>query len=172
MGIKDVFRFFKGEKKTPAETTPNETARQTESSPVTSSEANDISRERRDYICTKFRYYIHHFENLQAGGDYAPIAAVEKTDGNMHATAFLSQDSNTQVNIENVIDNWKEKFTKQIGSGEIISFIILYHIHMADDGKEFEITRDAALANAVALYCMDKVAGIEGTIFLPHKKTA
>lgn len=142
MSIKSIFQFYK---------------------------RNKIIHEESDYICRKYEDYIQHFKELQNNEDYAPIAAFEKINKEINATAFLVKDDSVQITVEYVIDYWKEKFNEKILNNEIISFIILYHIQTMDGENKFKIAKDIENANSIALYYKDKEINKEGVIIIPYR---
>src|SRR5215213_9572899 len=77
---------------------------------------------------SRYNEYIVRFIAMQQQGNYSPIAAYEKQDGEIVGFLYLMGDDNSySLSAAAVIKKMEEKFEDQLNKEEIRSYIIFYH---------------------------------------------
>ncbi|MEJ5104505.1 hypothetical protein [Chryseobacterium sp. MYb328] len=79
--------------------------------------------------------YIVYSIALQLRGDFAPISAFEKENGEVEGFAYMVTDPTYGLSPQVVLSNMKEKFESELKEGKIKSYAVLYHSQFNDDGN-------------------------------------
>lgn len=144
-----LFDFFK--KKSPEEKTkPDE--------PKSSALFSEIS---------KYNEYTVRFIIMQQNGNYAPISAYEKLDGEISGFLYIAgEDKSYTLSAEEVVRRMEETFEQKLLQGEIKSYVIYYHSAFANDENHQVAGSDEELKAISATYHFDN--GLKGKIGLPY----
>lgn len=85
---------------------------------------------------SKYNEYIVRFIGMQQQGNYAPISAYEKTNGEIVGFLYvMGDDSSYSLSAEEVINRMESNFEKKLTNNEINSYTILYHSQFANDNN-------------------------------------
>ncbi len=91
----------------------------------------------------KYSEYIVSFLGMQTQGNYAPISAFEKPNGEIVGFLYImGKDNSYSLSAEEVIVKMEERFEKQLANKEILSYSILYH-------SQFDNNDNHKIANSV-----------------------
>lgn len=89
--------------------------------------------------------YIMYSIALQMRGDYAPISAYEKENGEIEGFLYLVTDESYGLSAQQVIDRMEEKFNEELQQGKIKSYVIIYHSQFDDNGDHSLATNNEEL---------------------------
>ena len=110
--------------------------------------------------------YIVYSIALQLRGDFAPISAFEKEDGQVEGFAYMITDPTYGLSPQVVLSNMKEKFENELKEGKIKSYAILYHSQFNNDGNhELAVNPEDLKAITVSYHFND---GEQNNIALPY----
>ncbi|PID87493.1 hypothetical protein CSB07_00795 [Candidatus Gracilibacteria bacterium] len=85
---------------------------------------------------SKYKEYIVQFIHMQQQGDYAPISAYEKSNGEIVGFLYVIEDYNSySIPSEEVINKMEDRFKQKLKNNDINSFVILYHSQFANDNN-------------------------------------
>jgi hypothetical protein len=85
---------------------------------------------------SKYNEYIVRFVGMQQQGNYAPISAYEKTNGEVNGFLYvIGEDNSYSLSAEEVIKKMESNFEQKLANNEIDSYVILYHSQFADDNN-------------------------------------
>ncbi|WP_276380553.1 hypothetical protein [Flavobacterium sp. H4147] len=79
--------------------------------------------------------YIVRFIGMQLQNNYAPIAAYQKTDGEIIGYLYIAKDISYNLSAAEVISNMEIEFEKRLNEKSIKSYVILYHSNFQDDNN-------------------------------------
>lgn len=110
--------------------------------------------------------YIVYSIALQLRGDFAPISAFEKEDGQVEGFAYMVTDPTYGLSPQVVLSNMKEKFENELKEGKIKSYAILYHSQFNNDGNHaLAVNPEDLKAITVSYHFND---GEQNNIALPY----
>lgn len=113
-----------------------------------------------------YNEYIVYSIALQLRGDYAPISAFQKENGEVDGFLYMIKDESYTLTAQQVIDKMQEKFENELKEGKIRSYVILYHSQFDHNGNHALATRDEELkAISVAYHFQNDD---KSTIGLPY----
>jgi hypothetical protein len=137
-----LFDFFK--KKNTEETT--------NSAPRQSTLFSQISR---------YNEYIVRFITMQQQGNYAPIAAYEKPNGEITGFLYLMAEGDSYtLSAGEVIGKMEQTFEAWLNTGEIKSYTIFYHSQFDNDNNHQIANKDQELkAITIAYHFKNEAAG-------------
>ncbi len=155
-----LFDFFKKKQQQP-EVNP---APQSEVKPEAQPAANNKPA-LYPYI-SRYNEYMVAFAGMQQQGNYAPIAAYEKDNGEITGFLFLLKDNNYSLTIEEAVTAMKQKFEQKLADGTALSYVILYHSQFAGDGNH-AVATDGDEFRAISVSYRFK-NGPAGAVALPY----
>ncbi|MDG1332200.1 MAG: hypothetical protein P8P74_07710 [Crocinitomicaceae bacterium] len=158
-----LFDFLKNKKIDPAKaenTKPSEPKKQS-AKPAESRSDLFVS-------INKYSEYIVQYIGMQSQGNYAPISAYEKSNGEIIGFLYVfGEDASYSLSSEQAIDGMEKQFGEQMKSGEILSYVILYHSQFDDNENHTIANSDEELKAISVIY--NFADGQEGKIGLPYK---
>ncbi|MFK7748177.1 MAG: hypothetical protein AB8B65_07295 [Kordia sp.] len=86
-------------------------------------------------VVSKYNEYSKLFVNMMANGDYAPIAAYEKSTGEIIGYLYTTEDMSYTISAEEVITAMKKEFATRMDTGSIKSYAIFYHSTSSNDNQ-------------------------------------
>lgn len=115
----------------------------------------------------KYSEYIVSFIGMQTQGNYAPISAFEKPNGEIVGFLYvMGKDNSYSLSAEEVIVKMEERFEKQLANKEILSYSILYHSQF-DNNENHKIANSDEELKAISIsYNFEKIE--KGQIGLPY----
>jgi len=116
---------------------------------------------------SKYNEYIVRFVDMQQQGNYAPISAYEKSNGEVVGFLYLIGDDNSySLSAQDVINRMETNFEQKLVSNEIKSYVILYHSQFANDNNHSLANNDNELKAITVSYSFN--TGIKGKIGLTY----
>ena len=116
---------------------------------------------------SKYNEYIVRFVGMQQQGNYAPISAYEKSNGEIVGFLYLIGDDNSySLSAQEVINRMETNFEQKLVSNEIKSYVILYHSQFANDNNHALANNDNELKAITVSYSFH--TGIKGKIGLTY----
>lgn len=113
-----LFDFLKNKKNTPSE----------KEQPASE---NKIEQEGGELflLMQKYSAYVVNFIMMQSNGNYSPIAAYEKLDGEIIGYLYVMKENDESYNlsVQQTIVKMEEEFEKRISENQIKSYTIFYH---------------------------------------------
>ncbi len=109
--------------------------------------------------------YIVRFIGMQIQGNYSPIAAYEKTNGEIIGYLYIAEDTSYNISIEEVISNMEIEFEKDADQNVINSYTIFYHSKFKNDNNHSVATTNGDF-NAISIKY--KAADFSGFLGLPY----
>jgi len=83
---------------------------------------------------SKYNDYIVRFVDMLIQGDYAPISAYEKPNGEVAGFLYTGGDDNLYMLFaDEVVNRMESNFEQKLANGQINSYVILYHSQFAND---------------------------------------
>ncbi|MFY7816651.1 MAG: hypothetical protein ACOVRK_15830 [Chryseobacterium taeanense] len=160
MGIFDIFKKKNKQQETkvvqaqPEEKTEVKPIEILESKSIETSLQNNEEVKSSDlYQKTKiYNDYIVYSISLQLKGDYAPIAAYEKQNGEIQGFLYLITDESYSPSSKEVIERMEGKFENELREDKIKSYIILYHSQFENNGNHSLATRQEELKAITMAY--------------------
>lgn len=117
---------------------------------------------------SKYNDHIALFISMQQQGNFAPISAYEKKDGEICGFLYMIDDNSTYtLSVDEAVNRMKEKFESEIQAGEIGSYVILYHSQFSNDGNHAMATKDEELKAITVMYCFAN--GTAGYMGMPYR---
>lgn len=110
--------------------------------------------------------YIVYSIALQLRGDFAPISAFEKENGEVEGFAYMITDPTYGLSPQVVLGNMKAKFENELKEGKIKSYAILYHSQFNNDGNHALAVNPEDLKAITLSYHFNDSE--EGNIALPY----
>ncbi len=175
MGLFDFFRKNK-KKETPKEETPKEETLKVE---IPRAETPKVEIPKEETLkeetpkselflsISKYNEYILQFILLQREGNYAPISAYEKPNGEIVGFVFVGgKDDSYWISVEESIQRMESMFNKKLADNNIKSFVILYHSQFDDDNNHSIANKDSELKAITVSYKFKN--GQIGKIGLPY----
>lgn len=108
--------------------------------PVQSTQENKVSEA---YEKLKiYNEYIVHSIALQLRGEYTPISAFEKENGEVEGFLYMVTEDAYALPIYEGIRKMEEKFENELQEGKIKSYVILYHSQFDNNGNHNPATRE------------------------------
>ncbi|PIF33902.1 hypothetical protein CLU81_4530 [Flavobacterium sp. 9] len=130
---------------------------------------NNVSIENPDKIFDFIKIYseyIVRFMGMQMQGNYSPIAAYEKTDGEIIGYLYIAKDMSYNRSIEEVISDMEIEFEKRLSEKTIKSYTIFYHSRFKDDNDHGIAKRNGDF-NAISIkYKTSDLSGFAGLRYL------
>ena len=96
--------------------------------------------------------YIVYSIALQLKGDYAPISAFEKENGEVEGFAYMVNDATYMFSMEDAIGRMEKKFESELKEGKIRSYMILYHSKFNDNGNHEVATQEGEFKSITLSY--------------------
>jgi hypothetical protein len=116
---------------------------------------------------SKYNEYIVQFVGMQQG-NYAPISAYEKPTGEIIGFLYvMGKDNSYTLSAEEVVSNMETNFEQKLATGEIKSYVILYHSQFANNGNHQLAVSDDELKAITVSYHFK--TGEKGKIGLPYR---
>jgi len=81
----------------------------------------------------KYSEYVVRYLNMMFQGNNSPIAAYEKTTGDLRGYLFVAEDMSYSLSVEQVIEKMEAEFEKRISDNIISSWVIFYHSEFNND---------------------------------------
>jgi len=78
-------------------------------------------------LMQKYSAYVINFVMMQTNGNYAPIAAYEKLNGEIIGYLYVMKDESYNLSVQEVIIKMEEEFEKRMSGNQIKSYTIFYH---------------------------------------------
>ncbi|WP_353151193.1 hypothetical protein [Chryseobacterium sp.] len=79
--------------------------------------------------------YIVYSIALQLRGEYTPLAAFEKENGQVEGFVYMVTEDAYALPPQQAVEKMEEKFEKELQEGKIKSYMILYHSQFDNDGN-------------------------------------
>ena len=115
----------------------------------------------------KYSEYITYYIGMQTQGNYAPISAYEKLNGEIVGFLFvMGNDISYSLSAEQVINKMEERFEKQLVNKEILSYSILYHSQFDNNDNHNIANTDEELKAISVSYNFENIE--KGKIGLPY----
>lgn len=86
--------------------------------------------------------YIVYSIALQLRGEYTPISAFEKENGEVEGFAYMVTEDAYALPPQEAVSNMEEKFENELQAGKIKSYVILYHSQFDDNGNHNPATKE------------------------------
>ncbi len=118
-------------------------------------------------VVSKYNEYTKLFVNMMANGNYAPIAAYEKSNGEIIGYLYVTKDESYMLSVEEVITAMKAEFTSRLAKNTINSYAIYYH-SLFDNDQNHTAANDDQEPTAVSIILKDK-NGFGKTIAIPYE---
>ncbi|WP_299276742.1 hypothetical protein [uncultured Psychroserpens sp.] len=84
--------------------------------------------------------YLMCYTGMQQQGNYAPISAYEKPNGELVGFLYVFDESGAySLNSDVVVELMKERFEKELATGQIKSYAILYHSEFDSENKSHDV---------------------------------
>ena len=116
---------------------------------------------------SRYNEYINLFISLQQSGDYAPISAYEKPDGEIVGLIYMiGEDKSYSLSTEDVIIKLESTLEKRLEDRSIISYTLYYHSRFANDGNHEPAATDDELKAITIAYNFGE--GSKSKIGLPY----
>lgn len=116
---------------------------------------------------SKYNEYIVSFVRMHSQGNYAPISAYEKANGEVVGFVYtIDNESTYSLLAQDVVARMETNFEKKLASGEIKSYAILYHSQFANDNNHNIATNDDELKAITVEYHFKN--SHKGKIGLPY----
>jgi hypothetical protein len=116
---------------------------------------------------SKYNEYIVRFIGMQQQGNYAPISAYEKSNGEINGFLYVfGEDDSYSLSAYEVISRMETNFQQKLATDEINSYIILYHSQFANDNNHALANDDNELKAITVSY--DFKNGKKGKIGLSY----
>lgn len=117
---------------------------------------------------SRYNEYIALFINMQQQGNYAPIAAYEKPNGEIIGFLYLMDDNNSySLSAAEVIKKMELTFEAQLNSDDIKSYTIFYHSQFNNDNNHQLANNDSELKAISIAYHFKN--GTADKIELPYR---
>jgi hypothetical protein len=91
-------------------------------------------------VMEKYSDYLTYFKHIHSKENYAPIAAYEKSNGEITGTIILTDDTSRSLKAHEVSTILETDLTLKLDSGELLSFVVFYHSQLF--AKAGEIVTD------------------------------
>jgi hypothetical protein len=117
-------------------------------------------------VASKYNEYTKLFVNMMANGNYAPIAAYEKSNGEIIGYLYVTKDESYMLSVEEVIAAMKEEFASRLDTNTINSYAIYYHSLFNNDNNH-TAADDEQEPKAVSIILKDK-NNFSNTIAVPY----
>ena len=102
---------------------------------------------------SKYNEYIVLFMGIQQQGNYAPISAYEKSNGEVIGFLYMvGDDTSYSLSAEEVIHRMETSFEQKLADNEINSYAILYHSQFANDNNHKLANNDNELKAITVSY--------------------
>ena len=115
----------------------------------------------------KYKDYIVLFIDMQLQGNYAPISAFEKPNGEIVGFLYvIGSDDSYSLSAEDAILKMEERFEKQLADNDILSYSILYHSQYNNDNNHTIAKQDDEFKGiSIAFHFKDL---LKGKIGMPY----
>ncbi len=115
----------------------------------------------------KYSAYIVRFIDMQNQGNYAPIAAYEKSSGEIIGFLYLTSEDNAySLSAAEVIERMELSLENDLRNNDIVSYTIFYHSQFANDDNHQLAINDNELKAISIVYHFKN--GKKGKIGLPY----
>lgn len=118
-------------------------------------------------VVSIYNEYTKLFVNMMASGNYAPIAAYEKTNGEIIGYLYITKDESYSISIAEVITAMKAEFSNRMQANTIKSYAIYYHSVFNNDNNH-AIADEHNLPKAISIILKNN-AGFEETLAISHQ---
>lgn len=148
--LKSDLNEEKVEKPTQPTTSKNDSdSKKAEKSIVTSDAIDDVDApiELFNFIF-KYREYVVRYLNMMFQGNNSPIAAYEKTNGDLIGYLFVAEDMSYNLSVEQVIEKMEVEFEKRLNDNIISSWVIFYHSEF-NDNKNHKVANSSSKTRAI-----------------------
>jgi hypothetical protein len=116
---------------------------------------------------SKYNEYIVRFIDMQNQGNYAPIAAYEKSSGEIIGFLYLTSEDNAySLSAEEVVKRMELSLENDLQNNDIASYTIFYHSQFANDDNHKLAIGDNELKAISIIYHFKN--GKKGKIGLPY----
>ncbi|AEA42481.1 hypothetical protein [Fluviicola taffensis] len=117
---------------------------------------------------SKYNEYVVRYLGMQQQGNYAPISAYEKSNGEIIGFLYVvGDDDSYSLSADEVIERMENSFEQKMADNDIKSFVILYHSQFANDGNHSLANNDDELKAITISYHFKH--GEKGKIGLPYR---
>ncbi|MCE4065836.1 hypothetical protein LXM63_12085 [Chryseobacterium gleum] len=114
-----------------------------ETIPEISSQPAEEPKVNEEYEKIKvYNDYIVYSIALQLRGEYTPISAFEKENGEVEGFAYMVTEDAYALAPQQAIAQMEEKFENELQEGKIRSYMILYHSQFDNNGNHNPATQD------------------------------
>lgn len=128
---------------------------------------SEIPKSKLFLSLSKYNEYIVRFIGMQQQGNYAPISAYEKSNGEIIGFLYIhGEDNSYTLSAEEVIERMEVNFERKLADNEITSYVILYHSQFANDNNHNLANNDNELKAISISYNFKN--GEKGKIGLPY----
>lgn len=111
--------------------------------------------------------YLSLYLNMQSRGNYAPVAAYEKPNGELEGFLYVyGEDDSYFVPATQTVEDMKSHLEKQLQQGAIQSYAILYHSKYNQDDNHTVATQQQDLKAISILYHFAREG--KGAVALPY----
>lgn len=117
-------------------------------------------------LMNTYAEYINLFIGMQQQGNYAPISAYQKQNGELTGYLFVNGEETYTLSAGEAVERMKSDLTAKLNNGEIISYTILYHSQFQNDDNHHLATADEELKAISIVY--GSAQNLYGAIGLPY----
>jgi hypothetical protein len=96
----------------------------------------------------KYSEYVVRYINMMFQGNHSPIAAYEKTNGELIGYLFVAEDMSYSLSVDQVIEKMEVEFEKRINDNVIFSWVIFYHSEFNNDDN-YKVAGGSSKARAI-----------------------
>ncbi|NIF04032.1 hypothetical protein F3J23_01150 [Chryseobacterium sp. Tr-659] len=89
-----------------------------------------------------YKDYIVYSIALQLRGEYTPISAFEKENGEIEGFVYTVTEDAYALPVGEAIQNMEEKFEKELQEGKIKSYVVLYHSQFDNNANHNPATKE------------------------------
>lgn len=161
MGLFDFFKKKNEKENPPADTPPKPPVNPSPPTPEARPVQNEVF-----LLIQQYNEYIIRFIGLQQQGNYAPIAAYEKENGEIIGYVYIAGDSSFTLSVEEVIEKMKTEFEQRMSDHKIKSYTIFYHSQYDQDDNH-AVANEQGEFKAISIP-YKSVNGLAGTMALAY----
>jgi hypothetical protein len=117
---------------------------------------------------SKYNEYVVRYLGMQQQGNYAPISAYEKPNGEIIGFLYVvGDDASYSLSAAEVIERMESSFEQKMAVNEIKSYAILYHSQFENDGNHQLANNDDELKAITIAYHFKHIE--KGKVGLPYR---
>ncbi|MES2131286.1 MAG: hypothetical protein V4506_02995 [Bacteroidota bacterium] len=135
----------------------------TEAAPI----ANSSNTNELFPLIDKYKEYVVNFVSMQAQGNYSPISAYEKSNGELTGFLFINSDDSYTLSVEEVLSRMETGFEKKLAEGNIRSYAIFYHSQFTQNIPDHSIAYNDDQLKAISIIYNTK-NGLKRKTALPY----